>query len=104
MYYIEFYSRKPGVDPERFSETVQRTDAWWADQNPQDRPVLSVGRTWRVGGPHYIRVWEIDSAARLDEWTKQRTSDPESARIIDEFVSVVDCDAGLYEDLGHEQL
>ena len=54
MYYVEFYSRKPGVDPERFRETVKRTDAYWASANPQDRPVLAIGRTWRLGGPHYI--------------------------------------------------
>jgi hypothetical protein len=104
VYYIEFYSRKAGVDPETFREVVQRTDAWWAEANPQDRPVLMVGRTWRLGGPEYMRVWQIDSAARIDEWTKQRTSDPDAARQIEEWLEVVDCDAGLYEDLGDEQL
>ena len=104
MYYIEFYSRKSGVDPERFREVVKRTDSWWIEHNRQDRPILMVGRTWRLGGPHYMRVWEIDSAARIDEWTEQRANDPEAARLIDEWLSVVDCDAGLYEDLGNEQL
>jgi hypothetical protein len=104
VYYVEFYSRKPSVDPKVFQETVKRTDAYWASANPQDRPVLAIGRTWRLGGPHYIVVWEIDSAARIDEWTEQRRSDPEAARAIDEWLSVVDCDAGLYEDIGLEQL
>ena len=45
-----------------------------------------------------------DGAARIDEWTAKRRSDPESARLIDEWLEVVDCDAGLYEDLGLEQL
>jgi hypothetical protein len=46
MYYVEFYSRKPHVDVEVFRETVRRTDALWALQNPQDRPRLAIGRTW----------------------------------------------------------
>ena len=104
MYYIEFYSRKVNVDAKTFRETVQRTDAYWAKANPQDRPVLAVGRTWRLGGPHYIKVWEIDSAARIDEWKEQRRQDPEAAAMIDLWLTVVDCDAGLYEDLGHEDL
>ena len=106
MYYIEFYSRKPGVSPEKFRETVKRTDAYWAEANPQDRPKLAVGRTWRLGptGAQYIKVWEIDSAARVDEWTQQRAADEEAAGMIDEWLSVVDCDAGIYEDLGFEQL
>jgi len=105
MYYVEVYSRKPHVDPERFRETVKRTDALWAAANPQDRPALAVGRTWRLGsGPRTIVVWEIDSATRIDEWTAKRWSDPESARLIDEWLTVVDCDAGIYEDIGGERL
>ncbi len=103
MYYIEFYSRKPNVDPQVFHETIRRTDAYWANANPQDRPTLSIGRTWRLGGPQYINIWEIDSAARLDEWNEQRRRDPEAAANIDLWLSVVDCDAGLYEDIGQEQ-
>jgi hypothetical protein len=104
MYYVEFYSRKPGVSPEQFRDTVKRTDAWWAANNPEDRPVLAIGRTWRLGGPHYIVVWEIDSAARIDEWNERRRRDPEARRAIEDWLEVVDCDAGLYEDLGLEQL
>jgi hypothetical protein len=104
MYYVEFYSRKPHVDPDLFRETVKRTDELWAAGNPQDRPKLAIGRTWRLGGPHYIVVWEIDSAARIDEWTEQRRNDPEAARLIEEWLTVVDCDAGVYEDIGLEQL
>ena len=104
MFYIEFYSRKPGVSPEIFRETVKRTDAYWARANPQDRPVLAVGRTWRLGGPHYIVVWEIDGSARLDEWKGQLASDPEAQAMMADWQAVVDCDAGLYESLGDEQL
>src|SRR5712692_675524 len=104
MYYVEFYSRKPHVDAEVFRETVRRTDALWAAQNPQDRPVLAIGRTWRLGGPHYVVVWQIDGAKRIDGWTEQWKNDPGSARLIDEWLEVVDCDAGLYEDIGLEQL
>ena len=37
-------------------------------------------------------------------WTEQRTNDPEAAGLIEEWLEVVDCDAGLYEDIGLEQL
>ena len=104
MYYVEFYSRKPGVSPQEFHETVKRTDAYWATANPKDRPVLAIGRTWRLGGPHYIVVWEIDSAARIDEWTQQRETDREARQAIEDWLEVVDCDAGLYENIGYEQL
>jgi hypothetical protein len=104
MFYIEFYSRKPGVSPEVFRETVKRTDAYWARANPQDRPVLAVGRTWRLGGPHYIVVWEIDGSARLDEWKETLATDPEAQAMMADWQAVVDCDAGLYETLGQEQL
>jgi hypothetical protein len=104
MYYVEFYSRKPDVDAETFREVVLRTHEYWASANPQDCPKLAIGRTWRLGGPQYIVVWEIDSAARLDEWTEQRKSDPEARQAIEEWLTVVDCDAGLYEDIGQEQL
>jgi hypothetical protein len=104
MYYVEFYSRKPGVTAERFHETVTRTHSWWAANNPEDRPVLAIGRTWRLGGPHYVVVWQIDSAARLDEWNERRRSDPDARQAIEDWLEVVDCDAGLYEDFGAEML
>jgi hypothetical protein len=104
VYYVEFYSRKPGVDHRTFQETVLRTDAYWASANPQDRPVIAMARTWRLGGPHYIVIWEIDSAARIDEWKLQLQSDPEAQRHMEDWLSVVDCDAGLYEQIGDEQL
>ena len=104
MYYVEFYSRKQHVTPEEFRQTVLRTDAYWAESNPKDRPVLAIGRTWRLGGPRYIKVWEIPDAARIDEWTEQRLSDPAARQAIEDWLAVVDCDAGLYEDLGNEQL
>jgi len=104
MYYVEFYLRKPGVDAERFRQTITRTDAYWAAANPQDRPRLAIGRTWRLGEPHYIVVWEIDSAARIDEWNEQLRSDPVARQALEDWLEVVDCDAGLYEDIGLEQL
>jgi hypothetical protein len=104
MYYVEFYSRKPGVSAEQFSETVKRTDAWWAANNPEDRPVLAIGRTWRLGGPQYIVVWRIGAAARIDEWNERRRTDPEARKAIEDWLEVVDCDAGLYEDFGEEML
>ena len=104
MYYAEFYSRRPDVPPEVFRETVRRTDRLWAEGNPQDRPRLALGRTWGLGGPQYIVIWEIEGFARVDGWTEQVRTDPGSAGLIEEWLTMVECDAGVYEDLGDEQL
>src|SRR3990172_2617612 len=100
MYYVEFYSRKPDVDPKRFRETIKRTDAYWAAANPQDRPKLAIGRTWRLGGPHYIVVWQIDSAARIDEWNEQRTNDPGARQAIEDWLPGGGPGARPYEEFG----
>jgi hypothetical protein len=49
-------------------------------------------------------VWEIDSAARLDEWTAIRKADAAADKRINDWMQMVDCDCGLYEDMGQEQL
>jgi hypothetical protein len=104
VYYVELYSRRPGVSPERLRETVKRTDRLWAEANPKDRPRLALGRTWGLGGPQYIVVWEIEGFGRVDEWGGQVRTDPGSAGLIEEWLTVVECDAGVYEEIGEEQL
>lgn len=104
MYYVEFYTPKPGVDIQKFRELNLEAFKKWQEEQPGDRPKLAIARTWRLGGPQYICVWEIDSAARLDEWAEVRRNDPVADTRVNEWAQMVDCQCGLYEDFGQEQL
>jgi hypothetical protein len=105
MYYVEFYKPRQGISAETFKCVIEETNAAWFTENPQDRPKLRLARTWRLGsGWPYITIIEIDSASRIDEWTHQRMTDARSRSLIEQWLAVVDCDAGLYDDFGYEQL
>jgi hypothetical protein len=104
MYFVEFYTPKPTTDLEEFRKFNLDAFQKWQTEQPSDRPTLAIARTWRLGGPHYIVVWEIDSAARIDEWTQIRKADAAADKRINDWMQMVDCDCGLYEDMGQEQL
>jgi hypothetical protein len=105
LYYVEFIRKRPDVTWERFREVVGRAYTRWAEQHPEDAPVLAIGRTWRLGPSNasYIIVWRVDDFSRVDDWTELRRRDVESAAIVDEgTLSVSEIDAGMYEDIGSE--
>jgi hypothetical protein len=88
MIYIEFTSRRPqaGVrlDSEgtlsvesfesqlqRFHRAVLEGQSGWADSFSKDEPILSIGRTWRLGPePEYMTIWHTPGAGleRIDDW------------------------------------
>jgi hypothetical protein len=106
MYYIEFFSRKPGVPLKQFHEVVKRSQQEWLAQHPEDELLLCIGRTWRMGPkPLYLAVWKIPNFARIDEWTRIFREEQASLLAHSEFeaVAVIE-DAGVYEDFGLEQL
>lgn len=90
MIYIEFTSRRPqpGLREtergtlaletfesqlQRFHRAVLAGQSGWESSWSEDRLILSVGRTWRLGPePEYMTVWHAPTAglARLDEWDK----------------------------------
>lgn len=89
MIYIEFMSRRrqPGfhannlgalvIEPfesqlERFHRGVLAGQSGWEGSWSEDRMLLSVGRTWRLGPePEYMTAWQTPTGfARIDEWDK----------------------------------
>jgi hypothetical protein len=102
VYYVEFIRKKPGVSWEKFDSVIKVAYRHWAEIHPEDSPVLAIGRTWRLGPPSasYMIVWRVPDFAQIDEWTRARRTDPESARAIDEgTLSVAEIDAGVYADI-----
>lgn len=90
MIYIEFTSRRPqpglrenergqlAVESfesqlQRFHRAVLAGQSGWENSWSEDRMILSIGRTWRLGPePEYMTVWHTPAAGlgRLDEWDK----------------------------------
>jgi hypothetical protein len=88
MIYIEFTSRRPqsglreneqgALAVESFESQLQRFhraalagQSGWEGAWSEDRLLLSIGRTWRLGPePEYLTVWHTPSAglARIDDW------------------------------------
>ena len=72
LIYIEYISRKPGVDLELFHTVAGGGQSGWADDYAaRDQKLLNLGRTWRMGAePEYMAVWNSpkDGLERLDEW------------------------------------
>lgn len=99
MYYIEFVRRRPGVSVEVFRTKVGERTLAWAERHPADKLLFMIGRSWNLGPePGYLIVWQAESMARFDEWKRALGPvDPQTA--VSEIV-----DAGVYEDLGEEQL
>ena len=100
MYYVEFFRKRDGVPIEEFHREVRQSYSQWQQDHPQDELVLLIGRTWRLGPrPSYICVWKIRDLARIDEWRR----DMPGPDVMDRTVQIIE-DAGVYEDLGQEQL
>jgi hypothetical protein len=90
MIYIEFTSRRPqpglresdrgtlAVESfesqlQRFHRAVLAGQSGWENSWSEDRMILGIGRTWRLGPePEYMTVWHTPVAglARIDEWDK----------------------------------
>jgi hypothetical protein len=71
LVYIEYRSRKPNVDLATFHKIVGRRQATWSDSWGDDRLILNIGRTWRLGPePEYMTIYHTPSAGleRLRDW------------------------------------
>src|SRR5215469_1680586 len=98
--YIEYISRRAGVPLESFHAIAGPGQARWAGQYPEDRLILNIGRTWRLGPePEYLAVWHTPGkgVARLGEW-QEIFATGEASLIEDPFNAVARIDvAGFYE-------
>ncbi len=73
LVYIEYISRRPDVSLEAFHEVVGRGQTGWAGEYADDRLVLNVARTWRLGPePEYLAVWYNHAAGleRIGGWER----------------------------------
>lgn len=119
MIYIEFTSRRPqpglragdrgALVPEsfesqleRFHRAVRAGQTGWEGRWSDDRMILSIGRTWRLGPePEYLTVWHAPGTglSRLDDWDKVFRSG-EADEIEKPFRELARIDrAGCYESL-----
>ncbi|MFN8224236.1 MAG: hypothetical protein U0R50_13440 [Gaiellales bacterium] len=71
LVYVEFRSRKPGVELEDFHAVVGRRDDRWVDKIADDILLLHAGRTWRIGPePEYLTIYYTPGSGleRLSDW------------------------------------
>lgn len=71
MVYLEFVSRRPGVDLDSFRTAVAGGQSGWSGDHPDDVAILNVGRTWRIGPePEYLTAWYSPNSGieRIDAW------------------------------------
>jgi hypothetical protein len=102
LVYIEYISRRPGVSLEAFHEVAGRGQTGWAGEYSDDRLVLNLARTWRIGPePEYLAVWYNPTAGleRIGEWERIFTSG-EASHFEEPFKLAARIDsAGCYEPL-----
>ena len=73
MIYVEYISRRPGVDLAEFHAAVKQGQEGWDASYAEDRLLLNIGRTWRLGPePEYLGVWYSPRAGfdRIDDWDR----------------------------------
>jgi hypothetical protein len=69
--YVEYISRRPGIELNDFHRVVRQVQQNWQSGSPQEHLILNAGRTWRLGpDPEYLGVWHVPSAGleRLGQW------------------------------------
>lgn len=100
--YVEYISRREGVPLESFHQIAGRGQGGWADRYREDRVILNVGRTWRLGPePAYVCVWHTPGKGleRLGEWEAIfGTGEADDLEKAFEAVGRID-EAGVYEPL-----
>ena len=71
MVYMEYISRRPGIELADFQTTFNAVQQGWESSFSEDQIILSAARTWRLGPePEYFTVWFLPHSTfdRLDEW------------------------------------
>lgn len=105
LVYVEFRSRRPGIPLARYHAHFGRTTGRISgEREPDDRLILNLGRSWRIGpDPEYLMVYYTPGTGleRLDQWTKLWTSDdPQIAFVKRQSMRAGRVDAaGCYEPL-----
>lgn len=102
LVYVEYFSRRPGIELADFHKTVAAAQAEWGSGYSEDQLVLHAARTWRLGPePEHFTVWHSPNARfeRIDEWDRVFRT-PDGAAHAGFFARVARIDvAGCYEPL-----
>jgi hypothetical protein len=100
--YIEYISRRPGIPLDAFHAVAGPGQPAWAAAYGDDKLILNVGRTWRLGPePEYLAVWHTPGkgVGRLGEWAAIfATGEADHLEVPFTAVARIDV-AGLYEPL-----
>ena len=73
MIYIEYISRRSGIELDDFHRVVRQVQEAWEAGHGADRLIINVGRTWRLGPePEYLSIWDTGASGldRLDDWAR----------------------------------
>ena len=73
LVYVEYITPRPGVHVSEFHRIARHQQEAWAGRFGDDRLLLNLARTWRIG-PHapYLTIWYREGAGleQLDEWQR----------------------------------
>jgi len=73
MVYVEYISRRPGIDLADFQATFKTVQQGWESSFSEDQLILNAARTWRLGPePEYLTVWFSPNKTFdcLDDWER----------------------------------
>jgi hypothetical protein len=102
LIYVEYITPRPGVHISEFHRIARHQQETWAARFGDDRLLLNLARTWRIGPhPPYLTIWYREDAGleQLDEW--QRVFSSGDADDIEDAINlVIQIDlAGCYRPL-----
>jgi len=99
--YIEYRSRREGVDLALFHKFSTRHGRW-SQEHSVDLMILNIGRTWRIGARQdYIVAFHSPNSGleRIDEWERIFTSGAADDLIVTSRLANRIDTAGCYEPL-----
>jgi hypothetical protein len=100
--YIEYFSRRPGIDLDDFHRTVTSAQDEWSTGYSADQLIIRAARTWRLGPePEYFCVWSMPHSGldRIDAWDRDFRT-PQGIEHAGRFARVARIDiAGCYRPL-----